>query len=163
MLGGPDGIGRMLHTALHPTRASVPTLDEAWFTRTAASIVATVEGSRATWQAWHVRAEAQRRARAASIPTAQLDAAVERLVATALGEHSLPLAVSAEAIAEPAALQRVDGQSVYTVAGAELFTSPRILAAEQRLVDAAGRHDGRTVTRPPSRSLYWRRRRTGSS
>ncbi|HHU37902.1 MAG TPA: hypothetical protein GXZ45_01215, partial [Propionibacterium sp.] len=34
---------------------------------------------------------------------------------------------------------------VYTVAGAELFTSPRILAAEQRLVDAAGRHDGRTV------------------
>ncbi|MBK8463496.1 MAG: relaxase domain-containing protein [Nigerium sp.] len=145
VLGGPDGIGRMLHTALHPTRASAPTLDEAWFTRTAASIVATVEGSRATWQAWHVRAEAQRRARAASIPTAQLDAAVERLVATALGEHSLPLAVSAEAIAEPAALQRVDGQSVYTVAGAELFTSPRILAAEQRLVDAAGRHDGRTV------------------
>ena len=85
VLGGPDGIRRMIHTALHPTRTAGPVLDDAWFTATAASIIATVEGSRATWQTWHVRAEAQRRARAAAIPTAQLDAAVERLVATALG------------------------------------------------------------------------------
>jgi AAA domain len=34
---------------------------------------------------------------------------------------------------------------VYTVAGSELFTSARILAAEQRLVAAAGRTDGRVV------------------
>jgi hypothetical protein len=34
---------------------------------------------------------------------------------------------------------------VYTVAGSELFTSTRILAAEQRLVATAGRTDGRTV------------------
>lgn len=145
VLGGPDGIRRMIHTALHPGRTAAPVLDDAWFTATAGSIVATVEGSRATWQTWHVRAEAQRRARAAAIPTGQLDAAVERLVATALGEHSLPLAVPVDGIAEPTVLQRVDGQSVYSVAGAELFTSKRILAAEQRLVDAAGRRDGRLV------------------
>ncbi len=145
VLGGPDGIRRMIHTALHPGRTVAPVLDEAWFTSTAASIVATVEGSRATWQTWHVRAEAQRRARAAAIPTSELHAAVEQLVTTALGDHSLPLAVSADGITEPATLQRVDGQSVYTVAGAELFTSPRILAAEQRLVEAAGRSDGRVV------------------
>ncbi len=42
-------------------------------------------------------------------------------------------------------LRRADGSSVYTVAGSELFTSARILAAEQRLVATAGRTDGRVV------------------
>ena len=42
-------------------------------------------------------------------------------------------------------LRRADGSSVYTVAGSELFTSARILAAEQRLVAAAGRTDGRVL------------------
>ena len=35
--------------------------------------------------------------------------------------------------------------SVYTVAGADLYTSQRILDAEQRLIATAGRHDGTTV------------------
>ena len=48
-------------------------------------------------------------------------------------------------ISEPAVLRRIDGSSVYTVAGSDLFTSPRILAAEQRLVTTAGRTDGRVV------------------
>jgi ATP-dependent exoDNAse (exonuclease V) alpha subunit len=42
-------------------------------------------------------------------------------------------------------LRRVDGSSVYTVAGSELFTSARILAAEQRLVTTAGRTDSRVL------------------
>ena len=42
-------------------------------------------------------------------------------------------------------MRRLDGSSVYTVAGADLYTSQRILDAEARLVDAAGRHDGVTV------------------
>ena len=50
-----------------------------------------------------------------------------------------------EGISEPLVLRRADGSSVYTVAGSELFTSTRILAAEQRLVAAAGRTDGRVV------------------
>ncbi len=145
VLGGSNGVRRMIHTALHPGRTAAPVLDDGWFSATAGSIIATVEGSRATWQTWHVRAEAQRRARAANIPSGQLDAAVERLVATALGEYSLPLAVPVDGISEPSVLQRVDGQSVYTVAGAGLFTSKRILAAEKRLVEAAGRRDGRLV------------------
>ena len=145
VLGGPDGVRRMIHTALHPVRSAAPVLDDRWFTGTAASIVATVEGSRATWQTWHVRAEAQRRARTANIPTTHLNATVDRLVTTALDAHSVPVAVPVDGITEPPVLQRIDGQSVYTVAGAELFTSRRILAAEQRLVDAAGRRDGRLV------------------
>ena len=42
-------------------------------------------------------------------------------------------------------LRRVDGSSVYTVAGSELYTSARILAAEQRLVATAGHTDGRVL------------------
>ena len=42
-------------------------------------------------------------------------------------------------------LRRVDGSSVYTVAGADLYTSQRILDAEQRLIATAGRHDGTVV------------------
>jgi hypothetical protein len=49
-------------------------------------------------------------------------------------------------ITEPAVLRRRDGSSVYTVAGSDLFTSARILAAEQRLVTVAGRTDGRTAS-----------------
>ena len=42
-------------------------------------------------------------------------------------------------------LRRVDGSSVYTVAGADLYTSQRILDAEARLVAAAGRRGGASV------------------
>jgi ATP-dependent exoDNAse (exonuclease V) alpha subunit len=42
-------------------------------------------------------------------------------------------------------LRRVDGSSVYTVAGADLYTSQRILDAERRLVIVAGRRDGSAV------------------
>ena len=58
----------------------------------------------------------------------------------------MSLARPNDGITEPAALQRSDGASVYTVAGSELFTSTRILDAEQRLVDTAGRYDGHTIS-----------------
>jgi ATP-dependent exoDNAse (exonuclease V) alpha subunit len=58
---------------------------------------------------------------------------------------SVALAWTDDNITEPAVLRRADGSSVYTVAGSELFTSTRILQAEQRLVAAAGRTDGRVL------------------
>ena len=61
------------------------------------------------------------------------------LVAEVLQTRSVALAWTDDNITEPAVLRRADGSSVYTVAGSELFTSARILAAEQRLVAAAGR------------------------
>jgi hypothetical protein len=70
---------------------------------------------------------------------------VDGVVAEVLNTRSVSLALPDEAITEPAALRRHDGSSVYTVAGSDLFTSARILAAEQRLVTVAGRRDGRTA------------------
>jgi AAA domain len=63
-----------------------------------------------------------------------------------LGTLSVSLARPDDGITEPAVLQRSDGASVYTVAGSELFTSTRILDAEQRLVATAGRYDGHTIS-----------------
>jgi ATP-dependent exoDNAse (exonuclease V) alpha subunit len=50
-----------------------------------------------------------------------------------------------DGISEPAALRRADGSSVHTVTGSELFTSTRILEAEQRLVATAASSGGWVV------------------
>ena len=112
-------------------------MDADWVAATAAKVLAAVEERRSTWQSWHVRAEAQRHVRAAEIATDKVDQLVELLVAEVLQTRSVSLTRPDDGISEPAALRRSDGSSVYTVAGSELFTSARILAAEQRLVAAA--------------------------
>jgi ATP-dependent exoDNAse (exonuclease V) alpha subunit len=62
-----------------------------------------------------------------------------------LDHRSIALAAPYDGIEEPEVLRRVDGSSVYTVAGADLYTSQRILDAEQRLLTTAGRRDGSAV------------------
>ena len=101
--------------------------------------------SRSTWQMWHVRAEAQRQVRTTGVTAEQASALVDLLVDEVLDRRSVALAAPADNIEEPEALRRVDGSSVYTVAGAALYTSQRILDAEARLVAAAGRRDGASV------------------
>jgi hypothetical protein len=72
-------------------------------------------------------------------------AMVDLLVDEVLQRRSIALAAPRDGIEEPEVLRRVDGSSVYTIAGAALYTSQRILDAEQRLLTAAGRRDGSTV------------------
>jgi hypothetical protein len=94
---------------------------------------------------WHVRAEAQRQVRTIEVPAEHATALVDLLVDEVLDRRSVALAAPHDGIEEPDALRRVDGSSVYTVAGADLYTSQRILDAEQRLLTAAGRLDGASV------------------
>jgi hypothetical protein len=117
----------------------------AWVSTTAGLVLAALEERRSTWQSWHVRAEAQRQTRAADVSIAKVDELVDRVVAEVLNTRSVSLARPAEAITEPGALRRSDGSSMYTVAGSDVFTSTRILAAEQRVVAVAGRRDGRAA------------------
>ena len=56
-----------------------------------AQVVFALEASRATWQVWHVRAEAQRQARAAQVPLAKLDETVDQLVTHVLDDLSVRL------------------------------------------------------------------------
>jgi conjugative relaxase-like TrwC/TraI family protein len=144
-LGGPDAVQAMISKAFNPISITSPHVDAEWVAVTAGRVLAAVEERRSTWQSWHVRAEAHRQVRAAQVATDKVDQLVELLVAEVLQTRSISLARPDDGISEPATLRRVDGSSVYTVAGSELFTSARILAAEQRLVTTAGRIDGRVV------------------
>jgi hypothetical protein len=144
-LGRPQAVRAMISKTLNPTPMMSPQVDAKWVTSTAEKVLAAVEEGRSTWQSWHVRAEAQRHVRAAEVATDKVDQLVELLVAEVLQTRSMSLTRTDDGMSEPVVLRRTDGSSVYTVAGSELFTSARILAAEQRLVASAGRTDGRVL------------------
>jgi conjugative relaxase-like TrwC/TraI family protein len=145
VLDGPEGVASMVRTALTPPAETATIVDSYWVAQTADHILSVMEASRSTWQMWHVRAEAQRQVRTSDVPAEHAPALVDRLVDEVLDHRSVALAAPADNVAEPEVLRRVDGSSVYTVAGATLFTSMRILDAERRLVIAAGRRGGVSV------------------
>jgi conjugative relaxase-like TrwC/TraI family protein len=145
VLAGLDAVQAMVRDALNPSISTAWEPDADWLQAAADRVLAAMEGRRSTWQIWHVRAEAQRYIRAADVPTTEANRLVKLLVDEVLNVRSISLA-RADGIAEPHVLQRSDGASVYTVAGAELFTSQRILDAEQRLVASAARRNGHTIT-----------------
>ena len=101
-------------------------------------MLAQVQARRSTWQVWHVRAEADRQIRPAALT------ATRRRHRAGPGRRRRPRSVGpahprrATGSPSPLCLRRSDGTSMYEVAGAALFTSREILAAEQRLVAAAG-------------------------
>jgi conjugative relaxase-like TrwC/TraI family protein len=144
VLGGRRAVDAMVAATLAPTVAPVQRADASWVTQTADRIVAALEGSRSTWQMWHVRAEAERQVRTIELPAGQPNALVDLLVSEVLDQRSIALAAP-DGIEEPAELRRADGSSVYTLAGANRYTSQRILNAEQRLITAAGHNDGIVV------------------
>jgi DNA primase catalytic core len=145
VLGGERAIQTMVHRALHPAAQPQATLSPEWFEQAAQRIVSRVELDRSTWQSWHVRAEASRYVRAANLPPQQAEEIVEWLTSHVLQRYSIPLSADSDGIDEPEPLRRLDGASVYTVAGNRIYTSARILAAEQRLVGHAGLTGGRVV------------------
>ena len=144
MLGGSEAVPAMVRTALAPPAAVTKILDSHWVAQTADHILTVMEASRSTWQMWRVRAEAQRQVRTIDVP-ADHAALVDLLVDEVLDRRCVALAAPADDIDEPRPLRRVDGSSVYTVAGADFYTSQRILDAELRLLTAAGRHGGASV------------------
>ncbi|WP_338752261.1 MobF family relaxase [Janibacter alittae] len=146
VLGGRPKVELMIRGALHPSAGRGERVSKTWISHTSASILSTIESRRSTWQVWHVRAEAQRRVRGANVATHDVDRVVDRLVARVLTKESVRLAHSDDGIAQPAQLRRRDQQSVYTVHGADRYSSVRVMSAEQRIVDAAGLRDGRTAT-----------------
>jgi hypothetical protein len=145
VLGGRSAVASMVATALTPGAEPPPMADAHWVAQIADRVLATMEETRATWQMWHVRAEVQRHLRTVDVPAEHANPLVDLLVDEVLQHRSVALAAPPDGIAEPDALRRVDGSSVYTIAGADLYTSRRILDAEQRLVATAGRRDGPVV------------------
>ncbi|MFK5582448.1 MobF family relaxase [Serinicoccus sp. LYQ131] len=110
----------------------------------AARVVSVLEGSRATWQVWHVRAETLRQLRTAQVPMARLGEYQREVERWVLGRFSVPVGVPPE-LGEPEVLRRPDGQSAHTVHGSQAYTSKAILAAEDELLALGLRRDGRHV------------------
>jgi conjugative relaxase-like TrwC/TraI family protein len=147
VLGGRAAVASMISTALTPAAGSPRMADAHWVVQTADRVLAAMEQTRSTWQVWHVRAEAQRQVRTIDAPAEHAPALVDLLVDEVLDRRSIALAPPPDGIQEPDVLRRVDGSSVYTIAGADLYTSKRIFDAEQRLLTVAGSRGGRVIDR----------------
>jgi len=142
---GPGGVDGMLRTVLHPpagpAEAPAPDVDAL-----ASLVVARVQGERATWTRWNLLAEAERLTRPLRLAgPPERDRLVAAIADRAAGApYSLRLAGPAP-LAEPAGLRRADGASVFTVHGADRYTSPAILSAEDAVLAAAVRRTGRAI------------------
>ena len=147
VLGGRNAVALMVATALTPAAETPRMADAHWVGQTAGRVLAAMEETRSTWQMWHVHAEAQRHVRTVDVPAERANTLVDLLVDEVLEHRSVALVAPPDGIEEPGALRRVDGSSVYTIAGADLYTSQRILDAEQRLVTVAGIRDGTVLDR----------------
>jgi len=108
----------------------------------AGEVVDRVARSRASWQVWHLRGEASRRSRELATTSNQAELLTKELLDRALA-ISVPLTVVGDGIEEPPELRRVDGSSMYEVAGSRLYTSPAVLDAERRIVAAGSLSAGR--------------------
>lgn len=142
---GEHGIETMLATVRSTLpRASVH-LTEDEREDLAREALETVEADRARWQMVHVRAEVERRIRARCVAREVLDETVEDCVQRALGPgRSVPLE-GHEIIPVPAELTRLDGSSQYRRAHSTLFSSQRVMDAEEQIVDAARHRDAHVV------------------
>jgi conjugative relaxase-like TrwC/TraI family protein len=147
VLGGRNAVASMVATALTPAAETPRMADAHWVAQTADRVLAAMEETRSTWQMWHVRAEAQRHLRTIDVPGEHAAALVDLLVHEVLDRRCIDIAAPPDGIEEPGMLRRSDGSSVYSIAGADLYTSQRILDAEQRLVNVAGIRDGTVVDR----------------
>jgi hypothetical protein len=144
VMGDPGQVAAMITRVLRPTSVPGPLVTADWVGRAAERVISVLEEHRATWQPWHVWAETQRQLRGTHLSPDQLPT-VAGLIVDASLDRSVRLTTVEDPADLPVELRRLDGASVFTVAGTEQYTSLRILAAEQRLLDAAHRTDGHAL------------------
>jgi hypothetical protein len=140
VLGSARSLDNMVSSL--PRAAAQPPVTASRIREAAERVIAEVESRRATWQVWHLRAEAQRQVREVAVPADRVAEDVEWIVDDAIGRLSVNLTPDVDPIPEPAGLRCSDGSSVYRHTGRDHYTSRRVLEAEQRVVALAGRYDG---------------------
>ncbi|KPN44928.1 MobF family relaxase [Mycobacterium intracellulare] len=144
VLGSQRALTAMIANVTNQGLSQQVDITDGWVDEQAAAVIATVSANRATWTVNHVRAQAQRALRYANHPGGP--DLVNRIVASALGAHSITLSSHADTEKnEPAPLRRRDGSSVYTRHDTAVYTSAAIMAAERRILAAATLGNGRTV------------------
>ena len=143
VMGDPAEVDEM-YARVIGRRASGASVAREWVEDAAAVAIATVEESRATWNVWHLLAEAQRQARRAGIARAEIDRAINDVVEAAIS-RSVRLGVD-DPLKEPASLRRASGESVYEIHGATFYTSAKVLSAEREILALAGRAGAHPIT-----------------
>jgi uncharacterized protein YecT (DUF1311 family) len=96
MLGSSAAVASMVQTALTPPAETAAIVDSHRVAQTADHILAVMEESRATWQMWHVRAEAQRQVRTIDLPAEQAASLVDLLVDEVLDRRCVVLGAPAK-------------------------------------------------------------------
>jgi DNA primase catalytic core len=144
VLGSAAAVDRMVSAASFRAGPNGVPVTLTWINECADRVLQNVQHHRATWQVWHLRAEAQRQVRGGDVAAEQVPQVVQTVI-DAVIERSVSIATDRDSTRDPDELRRRDGESVYHVAGSDLFTSRAILDAEQRIVAAAGRTDGAVV------------------
>jgi len=145
VLGSAKGIGHIIGEVIMGRRERTRTLDEAQVERMADQLVATLEGARARFQPPHIEAEAKRIVRAAEVDPDLVGDAISRVVGAVLDPRRTVALDRQDPVTEPLALRTQDGLSIYETPLSRVYSTPRILSAEQRLVEQARRVDGRVV------------------
>jgi conjugative relaxase-like TrwC/TraI family protein len=135
----PEPIEHVVRQILNPAPRAlrVDDVDEQMVRALAAATVDAVMERRSTWTRWNLIAEAARASKTLRLATpANRLQLLERVAQVAIDEHCLSL-TPPQLMPTVAAFARADGASVFRRHRAELFTSPVILAAEDRLRAAA--------------------------
>ena len=101
------------------------------------AVLSRLEETRSTWRLTHINAETSRYVRELGLNEAQ-DRGLISSIRQSVIEDSLPLHIKDTRLT-PREYLRKDGTSQYQRIDAELFTSERVLAAENKILDAASR------------------------
>ncbi|KXP11583.1 hypothetical protein AXK57_21820 [Tsukamurella pulmonis] len=136
--GGPKQTKALIDAATHRRKKRTAKFDPSAIDPhgAAAEIVGTLSRERSVWTRWHVDAEVQRWLGAHQVPADHAADLAERIGEACLGgQNSIPLTPKRDAA--PDVLRRADGESIFTVAGAEVFTSAAVVQAEADLLTAA--------------------------
>lgn len=110
----------------------------------AAVVVERVADRRATWKRWNLHAEAVRQTMGLRFATAQdRDVITQQIVDAA--EHASLRLTPPELASSPPVFQQPDGASIFRPKASTVYSSERVLAAEDRLVAAAENRAAPTV------------------
>ena len=101
------------------------------------AVLSRLEEARSTWRRTHINAETSRYVRELGLNETQ-DRGLISSIRQSVVEDSLPLHIKDTRLT-PREYLRKDGTSQYQRIDAELFTSERVLAAENKILDAASR------------------------
>ena len=134
----PESVELMLTRVLHNGTCDSPReVDDATLRQLAAAVVDAVAERRSTWTRWNLIAEAARASKTLRLSSASARLhLVECIAELAIAQHCVQL-TPPDLTPLVADFARTDGSSAFRRHRAEIFTSPQILAAEERLLAAA--------------------------